>query len=239
MFDIKLVLNDDIKYIDQLQDIISEYFFSEPLNKSPINNNIYYYCLQNINNSNCKYIISIIYYNGYGVYKDIEKAKYWLGESLKENNKFAQYEMGKWFEDGILLTNIYHIKEASKWYKKSCQQEYAKAQYSLALLFKNYTTNKIDDSLSLFKKSEEQGNIKAMIEIAHIYNEVYKDKNIALNWYMKSYNNGENNAKKYINTIINENIDIYIENHNYTIKIEKDLNHYKSKCVEPNEKIAS
>ena len=82
-----------------------------------------------------KIIWGVFYKNGIGVEKNIEKSIYWYQKSAENENKFAQYNLGRCYKDGIGVEK--DEAKAFEWYEKSAKQDYSNAQNSLEVFYKN------------------------------------------------------------------------------------------------------
>ena len=193
-------------------------------------NDILNFCYENQDNSNCQFIVSIIYFNGYGVEKDKKKSKEWLDKSLEQNNKFAQYEMGELYDGGFMhLTREEEYRLAIEWFHKSANQNCARAQCSLGFMIANYNNidhkydNRYEEALKWFQRSVDLGNDEAIFQIGKMYDRILSDYDNALEWYIKSYKNGHKHAINYIKALINNNIDIHISKYEENKKMKEEI----------------
>lgn len=58
------------------------------------------------------------YYEGDGVNKDYERARYWFLKSAEQNNEFSLLYLGKMYKRGEGVEENYSI--AQEWYLKAC-----------------------------------------------------------------------------------------------------------------------
>lgn len=81
-----------------------------------------------------QYSLAKIYEKGSnGIRKDLRKAVYWYEKVANNGNRFAQYALGLYYRDGIVVKQNY--EETAKWFTLSSEKGYPKAQFSLAKLY--------------------------------------------------------------------------------------------------------
>lgn len=130
------------------------------------------------------------------VYRDIEKALYWLETPAANGNAFAQYWMGRQI-DALKAKTIFYGK-SSDWYLRSAEKEYAPAQYESALLYlagKDVIKNE-RKAFDLLAKSAVQGLDSSQYELGRMYYDgqgTKKDKELAYFWWLISA--AQNNEK--------------------------------------------
>jgi len=73
-----------------------------------------------------------MYFNGYGVTKDYQKAIEWHHKAAEQGNADHQYQLGSIYDmgEGIFRKNRDHQK-AMTWFRKAADQGHAKAQSHL------------------------------------------------------------------------------------------------------------
>jgi TPR repeat protein len=146
----------------------------------------------------------------YELQKDLEKSFYWYQKSAENGKKFAQYNLGLYYQFGCGIEK--NEIEAFKWYEKSAEQNNSDAQNYLGFLYKNGINIQKDlkKSFYWYQKSAENGNKIAQYNLSNFYRygwEIEKNETKAQEWYKElagPYN------KFFIKN--NELIDLYINN---------------------------
>lgn len=118
-----------------------------------------------------------------------------LAQSESTMTPKEQFELGEKY-----YFNDKNYTEAAKWYRKSAEQGYAKAQYELGAMFyfgesivKDYS-----EALKWFRKSAEQGNADAQNSLGDMYylgDGVKENFSEAVKWYQKSAEQGNKYAQ--------------------------------------------
>jgi len=82
-----------------------------------------------------QYRIGWIYYEGYGVPTDLDKALVWFEKSAAQGDPYAQYQLGEMyqFSDNISVD----LEKAFTWYEKSAMQGNDYAQWRLGNMYYN------------------------------------------------------------------------------------------------------
>lgn len=141
--------------------------------------------------------------------KLIQKADSWLKEKkydeifhyirplALQGHPVAEYYMGSYYAD------IEEFEKAVEWFRKSAEQEYAKAQLCLAreyLYGQGVSSSDIGEALRWFRKAAEQGEVGALKDLGFLYKEgilgVTQDKDEARRWYQKAADQGDEDAKE-------------------------------------------
>ena len=171
-------------------------------------------CEQLINDSKCLNIIGIIYLNGYGVSKDIDKASILFIQSDKLGNSSAKFNLG-WMALMGLGEEV-NIEKASNYFKLSLKKtnKYNTSKYN--------TSNSVDEELLL----ESNNNLIKLSKNNFIakFNYFYTE-------YLKLdilFLSKINNEKEYIKDIslIKNKLSIYEDK---LINLEVDINDLKLK----------
>ena len=81
----------------------------------------------------------------------------WFQKAAEQGNAEAQYEVGNYYDDGILKEADYD--KALEWYEKAAEQGYSKAQYELGYYFEKGLGVKkdFDKALEWYQKAAKQG----------------------------------------------------------------------------------
>jgi TPR repeat protein len=133
--------------------------------------------------------MTILYENGMGVLKDIEKAIDWYTKCAELGLVEAQFLLGE------LYCNKNDKKLAAKWIKKAAKQGHAKAQYKLSYIYNYGRGVRKDDKQAIkwCRKAAEQGYASAQLELGHQYSygvSLSKDLLKAADWYTKAAKQG-------------------------------------------------
>ena len=159
----------------------SEYMVRVLYSKLEDYNNLLKWCKKGIeqNQTNAKYTMGLIFLKGYGVEKNILKAKEWYEKAAEDNDSFSQYRLGRLYFDENEIENDY--KQAAYWIEKAAENKYQPAINFLPII-KNYTIPVMaaakDNDIKLVKESIENGiNIntkyaldRTLLMVAAIYN---------------------------------------------------------------------
>ncbi|CAB4415373.1 unnamed protein product [Rhizophagus irregularis] len=135
-------------------------------------------------NDKMQYILGYFY----EIKKDSEKSFYWYLKSAENGNKFAQYNLGLYYQNGWGIEKD-EIK-AFIWYEKSAKQDNSDAQNYLGFLYKNGINIQKDLEKSFFwyQKSAINGNKIAQYNLGNFYRYgwgIEKDEIEAQKWYKK------------------------------------------------------
>lgn len=122
--------------------------------------NLLKWCKKGIeqNQTNAKYTMGLIFLKGYGVEKNILKAKEWYEKAAEDNDAFTQYQLGRLYFDKNELQNDY--KKAFYWIEKAAENKYQPAIDFLPII-KNCTIPVMaaakDNDFEFVKESIENG----------------------------------------------------------------------------------
>ncbi|PKC09447.1 HCP-like protein [Rhizophagus irregularis] len=125
----------------------------------------------------------------YEIQNDLKKSFYWYQKSAENNNKFAQYNLGLYYQNGWGIEKTDEI-EAFKWYEKSAKQDNSDAQNYLGFLYNNGINiqKDLEKSFYWYQKSAENGNMIAQYNLSNFYRyglEIEKNEIKAKEWYKK------------------------------------------------------
>ena len=143
--------------------------------------NLIKWCKKGIeqNQTDAKYTMGLIFLKGYGVEKNILKAKEWYEKAAEDNDAFTQYQLGRLYFDKNELQNDY--KKAFYWTEKAAENKYQPAIDFLPII-KSYTIPVMaaakDNDFEFVKESIENGiNIntkydldRTLLMVAAMYN---------------------------------------------------------------------
>lgn len=148
-----------------------------------------------------------LYFKGWGVKKDEEKAHYWGGLSvdaltklLEQDDEWAHYSLGFLYSEGVGL--VQDKERAFQHYKKASLRNNWVAQNNLASFYRNgdHVEKDVGKAIDLYKASIQYSNKKYMTAFKNLgdmyYYEEYgvKDYNLALENYLKASELGSDNA---------------------------------------------
>ena len=117
------------------------------------------------NNDKAMFALSVIYFNGDGVKKDIDKSLLWAKKSAFFGNINAYEKLGNY---NASKTNY---KEAFNWFEKAAKRGSAKSQYNLGYFYTGGLGVKrdLDKALFWYTKSAEQNHIDAQLNLGFMY----------------------------------------------------------------------
>lgn len=137
--------------------------------------------------------IAIVYMQGNGVIKDLDKAFVWFEKAAYQHHAEAQYYYAMFTLNGQSTQKS--PEKAILWFKKAAQQGYVKAQSSLGILYMIGLGTKVDypESFNWNKKAAEAGNAESMYNLAQLYEKgkgAELSSNKAVFWYEQSAKQG-------------------------------------------------
>ena len=139
--------------------------------------------------------LGILYRDGLGVEKDIEKAKAYFMKSIG----YASWEPQPYYE----LANTYYLQEkyedAVKWYRKAAEQGDASAQSQLGVMyaFGLGVPQNENEAAKWWRKAAEQGDAVGQFNYASVF-VGKKDYNEAVKWLRKAAEQGFDEANKQL-----------------------------------------
>lgn len=165
-----------------------------------------------------QYSLGRCYHSGDGVDEDRVEAVKWFRKAAEQGHAEAQYKLGNSYYYKSLLgiqrddyREIYangwllgfhksnNLNEAAKWYRKSAEQGYAKAQYMLGEYCLYFVKNDVKaEAAKWYRKAAEQGHAKAQYKLGECYYYCWgtkKDEVEAAKWYHKAAEQGHAEAQ--------------------------------------------
>lgn len=145
------------------------------------------------------------YLNGTIVNHNIWQAIYWYKKAATQNDPYALFMLGTFSDQGI--GESINKKKALKYFMKSAQLGFAKAQYNIAEYYsQGIVSEKESPSLAYYwyRKAALQNDPKAQKEIGFHYLAGYgvnQNYTYGLNWLNLSEENGDLDAKSFMNEI--------------------------------------
>jgi len=143
--------------------------------------------------------MAILFENGMGVFKDIEKSIYWYTKAANQGLVEAQYLLGELYDNHCYIDEKYQ-QEAAKWTEKAAKKGHEQAQYKLSYFY-NYGRGVCQDSkkaIEWCRKAANQGCVPAQVTIGHEYSyggSYSKDLSKAAEWYIKAAKQGSTSAQ--------------------------------------------
>lgn len=160
----------------------------------------YYYKAANKGHSDAMLSIGNLYYNGFGVPKDLSEAKKWYELAAVYVNPVAMYNLGFMYEKG--LGTYSDINEALSWYTKSRDFGYLPADIGVIFMYsrRNYVNS--EARLKDYIEGATEGHPKAMEFLGHFYFgepvSESRDYSEALKWYLLAAEKGNYDAMNYV-----------------------------------------
>nr|WBF70220.1 putative sel1-like repeat-containing protein [Megavirus caiporensis] len=146
--------------------------------------------------SMAQYNLGEMYYQGFGVKKNIQKAIKWIIKSADQNNKYGLINLARFYEygDGVLLD----IDKAIKLLKNAACQNLPNAQYYLGRLYMIRDPRNLELAFKYYQQAANQNHSYAQYWLAMQYRYgqgVTKDYQTGINWLTLSADQGLNSAK--------------------------------------------
>ncbi|MBN6065384.1 sel1 repeat family protein [Aggregatibacter actinomycetemcomitans] len=146
-----------------------------------------------------------LYFSGYGIPKDVNKALFWVTQSAKQEHDQGMALLGVFYRE------LGQYSESLQWSKKASEKGNALAQANLAYQYSFGEGVEVDkrNAESWLKKAIEKDEMSANVVIGSIYevgNTVFsKDKNKALQFYLKAAEKGEGAAQNNVGRLLINN----------------------------------
>jgi len=156
------------------------------------------------NYAKAQFNLGYCYYNGEGVAQDYVEAVTWWRKAAEQNHAGAQNNSGICYANGQGVAK--DEAEAVKWFRKAAQQNHAHAQYNLGACYYNGQGVAKDqvEAVKWYRKAAEQYHAKAQSNLGYCYYNgqgVAKDYVEAYRWMLLAAAQGEEDAKKGVNTL--------------------------------------
>ncbi|MCP5380969.1 MAG: sel1 repeat family protein [Kordiimonadaceae bacterium] len=113
-----------------------------------------------------QYHLGMLYNNGIGTSKDIDKAYYWFKKSTEANDPLGAYKLGCYFAGQAGDVVEYDAKKALKYKLIAADAGYSYAQHDVALYYLQYGEN--DKAIEYITKSAHQGFRNAFEVLANL-----------------------------------------------------------------------
>ena len=120
-------------------------------------------------NARAQFQLGFIYFNGYGVTKNFERAAHWLKQAAEKGHAEAQGHLGVMYEEGYGVTKNFEM--AAHWLKQAAEQGDAKAQFNLGVMYikGEGVSQNFEKAFDLFKQVAEKGHAEAQFKIGFMY----------------------------------------------------------------------
>lgn len=214
---------------------------------------IFDYCIKNIDDANCLYLIGLmydydedhdncLYYytksadlgNSYSmvmlakiyVKKDLNKTISFYEKAIELNNPVAMNELGMMYQNGKGVKAS--IEKAFELYEKGANLECFEAMNNLGFMYENGfgCEKNYEKAFELYNKSLKFNNVTALSNLAMMYlkgrgteKNIYKAVELLTECAIK----GDDESKKYLGTVIKNNIDIFIDKTKIVNELEKKI----------------
>ena len=137
-----------------------------------------------------QYNLGIMYSQGRGVKKDMQKALHWLQLAANSGDRDAQARLGK------IHALEKQYTRAEKWLRQAANQGQASAQYNLAVLYANGWGVPQDQELALrwYYRAAQQGHPAAQFNLGVMHENgqgIPADYKEAFRWYDKAARQGD------------------------------------------------
>jgi TPR repeat protein len=113
--------------------------------------------------------LGLLYKNGDGVEKDLEKAVYWFDQAVKNGNEVAQYNLGQCYRLGIGVEK--DETKAFQLYNESAKQDYLDGKFQLGNCYNKGIGTDInkEKAFKTFEEVAERGHKIAQNELGTLY----------------------------------------------------------------------
>lgn len=147
-----------------------------------------------------------IYYNGYGVHRDVEDALFWFRKAAQSGHPQAQYNVGVAYAKGIGVES--DISHAIVWWQRAALRGNVDAQFNLGMLYARGYGVKRDEILAArwWKKAAVAGDAAAQFNLGMMYANgegVGQDNNKAIHWWRMAATQGYTQALELLQQLNN------------------------------------
>ncbi|EPF71656.1 hypothetical protein GCM10025882_22410 [Acinetobacter gyllenbergii] len=115
-------------------------------------------------------LMGVIYENGYlDQKKDMNKAIYWYTQAVKNNNGFAENNLGSLYAHGIGVEQDY--RKAYEYYKNAMEKNIPEAINSIGFMYFNgfYLKQDLKKACEYYQKAADLGHLLAQANVANCY----------------------------------------------------------------------
>ena len=150
----------------------------------------YFEASANMGYAKSQHMLGIMYWRGWGISVDLNKAFYWVNEGVKQNNYYSQVILAKFYLEGI-GTRIDQTKAYELYLKASTNSKSTnrvEAYEGLGLCYKNGYGVNMDAKKAIEYYSKLTVDYKRLIKIAKVHYRVSKDYKNALKFATDAFN---------------------------------------------------
>ena len=167
-----------------------------------------FYTLAKKDDAKAQYNVGLIYANGKGVQKDLDKAKKWYEKAAKQGNGPAQYNLAQLYHSAG-ETDAHGYEKARYWYEKAVEAGIMQAYNNLAALYMEGKGVKQDQekAFELFQKAASMGDSAAQVNVAVLYawgEGITHNKMKAYDNFKKALISGKSEASEYLDRLCSE-----------------------------------
>ena len=126
--------------------------------------------------------------------------------------------------------------KAFKWFEKSAMQNNRGAQYNLAIMHEKGqgTLKDIEEAARWYSTAANNGHVKAMTKLGYMYyygNGTEQNRKNAHTWWQKASELGDDDAKKNVGILLQEDIDAYLKSRRDSMTIQCSTKCANGSCV--------
>jgi TPR repeat protein len=136
-----------------------------------------------------QYQLGFLFYHGFGVEKDVDRAAYWFRRAAEQGDLDGQNMLGTSYREGRGVEQDYD--EALRWYHSAAEQGLWDAHYNLGFMYQQ-GYGVLKDMLaaaSWYRRAAVQGHAMAQLALARLYEAgdgLTQDLNSAKAWYTRA-----------------------------------------------------
>jgi TPR repeat protein len=157
-----------------------------------------------------QYLVGIMYFEGYGLNRDIDKSLYWLRKAADGGFPKAQNDLGLIYCGSHIRGVVpQDLPQGLMWLRKAAEAGLADAQYNLAGYYKvGYGVQQdYKEAFKWFKKAADQGFYGAQYELGVLYGSgagIGRDLKLAEYWTTKAAGQGFKQAQDLLEELRTE-----------------------------------
>ena len=152
-------------------------------------------------NANAQYNLASMYYNGYGILKNRQKAAFWYRHSALRGHVISQHSLAALYYKGLGVTRSY--SHAYQWFSRAANQGHADSQYNLAIMY--YSAQGVahnpKEAFKWFMRAAKQGDINSQYNLGTMYyTGIGVDRNMvqAFRWHTRAARNGHPQSRLWL-----------------------------------------
>ncbi|MEY3089770.1 MAG: hypothetical protein RL113_86 [Pseudomonadota bacterium] len=167
-----------------------------------------FYALAKKGDPKAQYNLGLMYANGEGVQKNIQKAKQWYEKAAMHGHGAAQYNLGKLHHIDAKKDPSRYVK-AKEWYEKSSEAGVPQAFNNLATLYMNGegVAKNEQKAFELFLEGANKGDDASAFNVALLYGwgeQITHDKMKAYTYLKRALKGGKSEASEYLDKLCKE-----------------------------------